>query len=72
MMDAYDMDEDRWACWSPQKGYMSGWMTAREYEHWYWIEYGCKGHRPGGKRMIYRSEADQKEAEHERIQSQSR
>lgn len=61
--DVYDLDEKKWSCWDDRLGYLCGWMSEKDYLNWYWVERGCKGRKLPGRRTIYRSEADQKEAE---------
>ncbi len=63
--DVYDFDEQRWSCWDDKRGYLCDWMPERDYLKWYWVNLGCLGRRLPGRKTIYRSEADQKEAERE-------
>ena len=61
--DVYDQDEGLWACWSKKRGYLCEWMTRERYTRWYHINLGCLGKTVPGPRTIFRSQADEEEAQ---------
>jgi len=59
--DVYDLDEDLWACWDPERGYLSGWMEKKAYNKWWNLQYGVTGRRLPSAHTMYRTETDEKE-----------
>lgn len=57
--DIYDIDDDRWACWDSENGYLSGWLTKKQYQKWWWVQYGVLGKMIPGSRNAYRGDADE-------------
>ena len=59
--DVYDLDENKWSCWTSDHGFICDWMPEKEYQKWYYVHYGVMGRKLPGLRTIYRSEAEEKE-----------
>lgn len=59
--DVYDLDENKWSCWISDRGFVCDWMSEKEYQKWYYVQYGVMGRKLPGLRTIYRSEAEEKE-----------
>ena len=43
--DIWDMDEGAWSCWDPERGYLCGWLKKKDYETWWFVNYGVVGRR---------------------------
>ncbi len=69
--NVYDLDERLWAAWMPGKGYMSEWMPEKKYRKWIYIHYGIVGQSLTGKSMIYRSEADEADANRKEMKDET-
>ena len=59
--DVYDFDDQVWACWDDQKGYLSLFMPKQLYQKWWFVHYGVLGRKLPGLHTIYRTDADAKE-----------
>ena len=59
--DVYDMDDEQWACWDPDRGYLSGWLKKKDYNKWWLLQYGVMGRRLPSAHTMNRTEADEKE-----------
>lgn len=59
--DVYDADDELWALWDSSLGYLCPWLTKKEYERWWKLQYGVIGRSLPGRDTIYRTEADEKE-----------
>ena len=57
--DVYDVDDDRWAMWDSEKGYLSDWLTKKQYQKFWWVQYGVLGKIIPGRNTIYRGNADE-------------
>lgn len=59
--DVFDFDENLWALWNSERGYLSPWLTKRAYQKWWYVHFGVQGKLVPGRYNLYRGEADERE-----------